>query len=261
MDDAASEELRQQFASARDAWPGIVLGFEEFAARAAGTAAPEARDLYLACACGRGDPRAVAEFDRRYLAVTHGAVARIDRSADFIAEVQQVLRERLFAGPNPKINDYRGEGSLVGWVRTAAVRVALNLRRGTPLRTDRTPFLEGLEPALPPELVLIKERCQSELTEALQRAIQALEPADRLLLRLYYVDRLTLAKMATLERSSVSTIYRRLAAITERLLAVVKSDLQARLRLSTDSLDSLIRDAQDSLDLSLHRILNLSAKP
>jgi RNA polymerase sigma-70 factor (ECF subfamily) len=254
MDPTGLDELRQHFDAARAQWPDIVVDFESFAARAAGIASVEARDLYLACACGRGDERALAEFDRRYLAVAHGAIARIDAAPDFIAEVQQVLRERLFAAPDRKIDDYRGDGSLAGWVRTAAVRVALNLRRAANRKSEQS-AVENLDTMLTPELAIIKEHCQSELQEALQRAVGRLEPHDRLMLRFYYVDGMTHAKIAAVQRVSPSTIFRRLAAITQTVLAEVTTDLTARLRLSTESVDSLIREAQEHLNISLHRLL------
>jgi RNA polymerase sigma-70 factor (ECF subfamily) len=255
-DSGRSLALQAQFEAARAAWPGIDVTFERFAARAGESHAAFAHDLYLACACRDGDLRALGEFDRRYLPAIHGAVARIDATPDFIAEVQQVLRERLFVGPDPKIDDYRGQGALVGWVRMAAIRTALNLRRASRREVEREQSDEALDPLLGPELAAIKTRCQAELNEALQRAVAALTGEDRLLLRFHYVDRLTLAKIAAQQHVSITTIFRRLAFATETVLATVRTELAARLQLSPESLDSIIREGQDDLDFSLGRLLD-----
>jgi RNA polymerase sigma-70 factor (ECF subfamily) len=196
-----------------------------------------------------------------FLVSVRDAVARIDRSHDFIAEVQQILRERLLVGPNAKIRDYRGGGALTSWVRTAAVRTALNLRRRTRREIAADPMGAGLEPfesLLDPEIVLLRQRYMPEIDGALRRAIAALEPKDRLLLNFYYVDGLTLAKIAALERVGTSTVFRRLSAATQTVLASMKDELALRLQLSTESLDSLIRHVQDDIDLSLSQVLGSS---
>jgi RNA polymerase sigma-70 factor (ECF subfamily) len=256
-DPTNSEELRARFDEARLSWPGIEVDFELFIARVGDTAViPDVKELYLACACSAGNVRAVEEFDRQYLAAVPAAVARVDSSADFVAEAQQLLRERLLVGPTAKIHSYRGEGSLAGWVRTAAIRTALNLRR-TVARAlvDSSSQADDVEALLDPELIAIKERCQSEFAAALRRAVAALDAEDRVLLRFYYVDQLTLAKIAAFERVAVSTIYRRMLATNEAVLSAVKTDLRTRLQLSTESLDRFIGDAREDLSVSISQLL------
>src|SRR5262249_22461852 len=156
----------------RAAWPGVELAFDVFAARLAAVGRGNVVDLYLACACTEGDPAALAEFDRMFLGCVRDAVARIDRSHDFVTEVQQILRERLLVGPNAKIRDYRGGGALASWVRTAAVRTALNLRRRTNRETKQEPSFEPFE-VLDPEIALLRQRYMPEIDAALRRAIAA----------------------------------------------------------------------------------------
>jgi RNA polymerase sigma-70 factor (ECF subfamily) len=263
--DLATEDLRRLFAHARAAWPAVAVDFEVFAARVddqasllAGeweSACAKARDLYLACACSEGDPAALLEFEQSYLAAVHDAVARIDRSVDFIAEVQQILRERLLVGPDAKIKKYRGSGALAGWVRTAAVRTALNVRRSHKPHVDDPRRSTQLEQLIDPEIAMMKERHRTNINAALQRAVARLDAKDRLLLRFYYVDNLTLAKIATLQRMGVSTVFRRLSAATQAVLSGVREELAERLQLSKDSLDSLIREARQEIDLSLSQLL------
>jgi len=252
------DELRRVFEEARAAWPGLVdVPFELFVARAQNRSPGDyGRDLYLACACGLGDAAALVELDRLYLRVVPEAVARIDRSPDFADEVRQLLRDRLLVGDEAKIRDYRGTGALAGWVRTAAVRTALNLQRAAQKwRHDAPPTDEPLAQMLDPEMALLYERHRQQVTAALERAIAGLEPEARLLLRFYYADQLTISRIAALQGVGLATVHRRLTAATEAVLARVRGDLSDRLQISTESLDSLIRGVQSQIELSLSGLL------
>jgi RNA polymerase sigma-70 factor (ECF subfamily) len=262
MASPSESELQALFDDARAAWPAVTLPFAEFAALFdSDDAAPaQARDLYLARACANGDAPALREFEQHFLGATYDAIARIDRSVDFIAEVQQHLRERLLVGAGAKIKAYRGSGPLAGWVRTAAVRGALNLRRAGAARPGSGPGSGSAEHELgglldDPEIAVVKQRCSAELSEALARAVDALSPEERVLLRFYYVDRLTLAKIAALQKLGVGTVFRRLEATTREVRAAVRAELAGKLRLSTESLDSLIREAQHDIELNLSQLL------
>jgi RNA polymerase sigma-70 factor (ECF subfamily) len=250
---------RQLYDEAQRSWPGIEVDFEVFAARLEAGGPGHAADLYLACACSDQDTAALAEFDKIFLRAVRDAASRIDRAHDFISEVQQILRERLLVGPDAKIREYRGGGALAAWVRTAAVRTALNLRRRSKQETRRGTTLEPFEQLLDPEIALLRQRHMPEIDAALRRAIAALEPRERLLLHFYYVDGLTLARIAALEKVSVSTVFRRMTAATQAVLASVKAELTDKLQLSIDSLDSLLRHVRDDIDLSLSQVLGQPA--
>src|SRR5438552_3823206 len=53
-------------------------------------------DLFLACACSRGDRNALTAFELRSAPEVAGYVARVDPSPVFADEVKQQLRQRLF---------------------------------------------------------------------------------------------------------------------------------------------------------------------
>jgi RNA polymerase sigma-70 factor, ECF subfamily len=249
-------DARALFDAAREAWPGIEVAFSVFAARVAeggGRASAYANDLYLACACAQGNDAALREFEQHYLAGIRGAVARIDNAPDFLTEVQQLLRERLFVGDSAKINEYRGNGPLAGWVRTAAVRTALNLRR-TPRRELSPDDLRPPDEPLDPEAALLRDQYREEISRAIRNALQTLTPEDRVLLRWTYLDRLTLAKIGVLQGVSAPTVHRRLTATMAALIAAVRSELATRLELSRASLDSLIRGVDSQMDISLSQL-------
>jgi RNA polymerase sigma-70 factor (ECF subfamily) len=246
-------ELRRAYDAARAAWPGIEVAFEAFAARLIRGHPAHANDLYLACACGDGSPAAIAALDRIFLRGVRDAIARIDRSADFQAEVQQQLRERLLVGAGARIRAYRGGGALAGWIHTAAVRTALNLRRRIQNEHKRDTAFEpsgSFESMLDPELALLRRRYLPEVNAALRRALAALAPRDRLLLHAYYVDELTLARIAAAEQVGTSTVFRRITAATRAVLAGIKQELTAKLQISVAGLDRLLHDVRDGIDLS-----------
>ena len=132
--------LRRAWEKGRAAWPKVELDEEVFAAHVLSKLAPDAgaeevdrldaAGLYLACACARGVPSALAELDLHVLAKVPEFLARIQGSSALPDEVRQILRERLLVGAGgepPRIATYSGEGPLAAWVRVAAVRTALNL--------------------------------------------------------------------------------------------------------------------------------------
>lgn len=248
-------DARQLFEAAQTRWPGVDLAFDTFLAKLECGPSPHASDLYLACACSEQNPTAIAAFDQLFAPIVRDAVARLDHSHDFISEVQQILRERLLVGPNAKIGEYRGDGALAGWLHTAAVRTALNVLRRTKKETARPEPLDRFEQILDPTIALLRERHVSDVDSALRSAIAALEPKQRLLLNFYYVDGLTLAKIASLEGVGTSTIFRRITAATQTVLASMKQQLSDKLHLSSQSLDSLLGHVRDNIDLSLSGVL------
>ena len=87
----------------------------------------------------RADTRAIAAFDRDYMREVDIALARMRIGPPRLADVKQLVRQRLFVGGGTagvptsagKIAEYGGRGDLRRWVRSVAVRTCLNdLRKG-----------------------------------------------------------------------------------------------------------------------------------
>ena len=95
-----------------------------------------AADLYLALACGRGVADAIAVLEREHFSRIREFAASVTTSPDFIKELTQQLRTRLLVGGGspPRILSYSGRGSLGGWVRVAAVRLARDIGRSETAR-------------------------------------------------------------------------------------------------------------------------------
>src|SRR5262249_22575106 len=136
--------LEQIVATARQEIPTVSLPDEAFARylgeRAPGGDTPwlaqlPAADLYLACACGRGDAAAVAVVEARYFPAVR-AIVRGRLGAPTLAdEAMQRVREHLFVGDRPHILDYAGRGALAKWLAITAVRAGLRVIRETKRET------------------------------------------------------------------------------------------------------------------------------
>jgi RNA polymerase sigma-70 factor len=254
--------------AAQAAWPNIHVEPERFAGAvverlgggdvATAIAALHTRDLYLCLACASDDVRAIRAFDRlladglpRFLAGYDPTSARCD-------EVRQRLHERLLVAEGKRIADYRARGSLVAWLRVAALREAIALGRGKAnvlAYADEGRRLAALVDARDPELELIRRRYAPQFRRALVGALAALPVEQRDLLRRYFVDACTLEEIAQLLGVNRSTILRRLRVARDGVLARVRACLVAELDLSDSQLDSLGRVLHVDLDLSLSRHL------
>jgi RNA polymerase sigma-70 factor, ECF subfamily len=208
-------------------------------------------DLCLAFAAGCGDPDAVRRFEA-YVATDIDAAARkLDTNAD---ELRQATRVRLLVGTPPRIHGYAGRGPLRGWVGVAALRIALNHKRGPAMAAeDVLAELVATEPD--PELRHMKTLYRAEFREALAGALRDLPKRDRALLRLYYVDGMRLAQLARLYGVHESTASRWLAAATDAVAAATRDRLVAKLAVSAATADSLAKMVASGLDLSISKLL------
>jgi RNA polymerase sigma-70 factor (ECF subfamily) len=220
-----------------------------------------AGDLFLACACLHQIPAAIDSLERSHLSELPNYLARANASPDEVNEIRQQMREVLYfaaEGRTPKLAEYAGRGTLRGWLRVMAVRRLANLRRG--LRNRRTKSLDdstllAVAGGSGPEIDYLKRRSSLDVKAALHVAIAQLSAEQLALLRLHFVDGLTLSQIGTMYRVHSSTILRRIAAAQGELLRNVRQYLRTHLRLATEEMESLVRLVQSQLDLSLSRVL------
>lgn len=254
------EPVGELFQIGRNAWPGLALPREAFDqavldhARKAGSplpvVAPEhAADFYLALACAEGVSGAVEALQRTVLANVPayvGSRAPADDVEQLVA-MRLLLREGEAA---PRIAEYSGKGALGAWVRVVATRIALNLRRKKDPREDVTLLPLGTAP----EVDFSRFRYRDQFKVAFESALGQLTPEERLLLRLHSVERMRGEDIARLLDVDRSTVARRLARARERLFELTKTELMAKLRLSAQEFESLARDIQSGIDLTLSRV-------
>jgi RNA polymerase sigma-70 factor (ECF subfamily) len=258
-------------ASCRLAWPDVSLPDDAFVAFLGARLPPtepldtalasaQAEDLFLACACLRGDPRALEAFDRLYLAHVPSFLSSLRESDGFLEEAAQVLRERLLVGHGgggPQLAEYAGRGSLQGWLRVTSVRCALNLResekRHRPSDTPLEPEMLGVEGD--PELAYLKARYRTEFEAAFKAAMRSISARDRSLLRFYVVDRLNIEQIGAIHGVHRATVARWIADTRRRILEEAHRQIRDRLNVSGTELESLQRLVRSQLDVSIAGIL------
>jgi len=210
-------------------------------------------DLYLACACACMIRPAMAAFDTVHLSRVGEYLARTRPDGSFLDDVRQSLREKLFVSEGRKITEYSGRGQLSGWVRVLAVRTAIDLRRG---RGERLADLQSETPsAIDPELGYLAERYRGEVEEAFRHALAALDGEQRTLLRMHFVDAVTLDELARLRKVHRATVARHLAVARRTILDEIHRRLRDRLAVSTAEFMSLIRLVRSRLQISVAQLL------
>jgi len=178
--------------------------------------------------------------------------------------VRQGLRVRLLVsegGGPPRIAGYSGRGPLAGWVRMAATRLGLDLRRRErpDARDQDEQSIEAREDDA--ELQYLKTRYAAELSEALQSTLAALSARTANVLRLHYQEGMTVDAIGTMYRVSGRTVQRWLAEARRTILTETRRLLSVRLGLTDSRLDSLIGLVRSRLDISLSQYLLPRAEP
>jgi RNA polymerase sigma-70 factor (ECF subfamily) len=256
--------MADAYLAGRAAWPEVDLPAAAFGAYLATHAlAPDAEhaaDLYLACACAAGVPAALAAFEATHVPMLPSYLARLRPSAELVDDVAQLLRERLFVGAAPKIADYAGKGPLGAWLRVVAVRLAIDRQRASPppmLDVDRGASLAAA--AASPELEALRRRYRGHFRDAFAVALRALSSEQRALLKLHYLDGLSMDELGRMFGVNRSTIFRRLGACSQALLERIRDRLGAELGVSTQELHSLAAALRGDLEVSLGDFLKSSS--
>ena len=263
-------------AEGRAAWPDLPLDAKvlvEFVARHLTTDLADAAldglrpaDLYLACACAQGSTAAIAAFDRDYMREVEIALARMRIAAPRVADVKQLVRQRLFVGGGTagaptsagKISEYGGRGDLRRWVRSVAVRTCLNdLRKGKReiLVDDDHLIAQHAISQDDPEVEYMKRTYSNEFKAAFSEALTQLGPREQTLLRYHHVDGLNIDEIGAIYRVHRVTAFRWIEKAKEQLVKVTLDTLRTRLKLPADELDSVLRLIRSQIHLSIVRHL------
>lgn len=260
-DERLAETLAALVGAARAAWPQVDLDearFIEHLRRRAPDTLEELRaaDLYLACACLAGDTVALATLDAKIITGIDKAVAGVDASPAFIDEVRQAVREKLLVGAAPRLAEYSGHGSLLAWARTVAVRLALNLKREVVREVADDEVLSAMPFAgRDLELDYVRAQHREDFVAALVESLKALDQRQRNLLRLSYVDRLSIDQLGAMYGAHRATAARWLTDARNELLTGTRARLAERLRLTQSDLTSLLEALRSNLEISLGPLL------
>lgn len=220
-----------------------------------------AEDLLLAFAALTKIPAALAEVDRRIARISATVAAKFREGEGFAEELLQKLRVKILVGSErtgPALGQYQGEGALIAWFKVVASSTAVDLRRSRrPEHTDQKE--ERLErfaaAALPADEALAHGRHKQAITAALKESLELIDDESRVLLRLRFVDGLSVEDAAQTLGVHRTTALRRIEKIQQDLLSNVREILKRRLRLASRDLDSLLRSFRPSLNERLSRLI------
>lgn len=252
MDDPAA-----LLAAARRAWPRLDWSEARLAELAAGAGAslgPNLDEVLLAWACLLGDAEALRTLEARYIADVVPNLDRLGLSAAERDEALQALRARLLLPGEttpPGLARFAGLGPLGGFVRTTAVRVALDQRRarGTAPRDEVGALLDLTGGDA--ELAYMRRLYAGKVEAALQVAWAKLTAEQRLLVRQQALDGLGIDQLATLHSVHRSTAARRCAAARAALVGNLRRELRAQLGAGGKTVESILHMFSSGLEAHL----------
>lgn len=264
---ALASSLASVLEEARATWPAVTLDLQRFVTFIAARVSPEeraldglrqlcTRDLYLACACLEQDERAIRLFLDKLFPSLAVPLERLKLSPAEIEETQSLLRRELFTPRThaaPTLSNYLGRGALKSWLRVVAVRTAMHQigRHRAEIPSTQRALDLALEPAMDPELELLKRRYTDSFKQAFRAALETLSPRERLVLRQRYIDRVGANQLAELYGVHRTTITRWVDGAQEKLLERTRQRLIEDLALSASECESLVRLVRSRLDLTL----------
>jgi RNA polymerase sigma-70 factor (ECF subfamily) len=249
------------------AWPDVVLTREQFNAHISALDSEAIErfpaDLYLVAACLAGDSYAIATFDRDLIAGARSAIQAVDSSKTFVDEAVQRLRASLFVGDGggPRLTLYAGRGPLRAWVGVAAARTALMMRRtqqrAREVSTDDDEWTGALVMISTnnPELELLKRQYASAFGDAFRDAIASLEARQRTVLRMSFVEALSIDEIGAVYAVHRATAARWITRACDTLFEQTRELLAQRLALTQTELDRMTALVRSQLDVSLSQLL------
>jgi RNA polymerase sigma-70 factor, ECF subfamily len=258
---AAPADLEALWRAGAGRWPEVALEWARFAelvgpALAAGAAAADPGELYLACAWSDGVAEAIRAFDRHYLPPLRARLARMGLPEPQLDEVAQRVRTRLLRrepGGAAALLGYAGRGRLRSFVAVVGTRIALDELRGAARAvTDAEALLELAGPA-DPRAQVMRRQFQEVLRAAFEEAAVALSPRERTVLRLHLLDGLLVEEIATFYRVHRVTVSRWLAAARRQLETGIRRVARERFGMSEGDFTAAFTASQ--LSLSLDRLL------
>jgi RNA polymerase sigma-70 factor, ECF subfamily len=223
-------------------------------------------DLYLVCALLQGSETALTIFETRYLRQVQNSLGRINLPAAEAEETIQELRERLLVGregAQPGLQKYSGRGKLQAWLRVTATHAALRKRKTL---QKEVPLFESVLLAQQatdedPETALLKRTYRAEFKNAFRLALSELPARDRALLKMRFMDNLSVQNIAEtfgMHRASAS---RALGAAKKQLFVRTEAQFHDQLNLSQGDFRSVMNLIQSRLEITFRNLLDEDDSP
>jgi RNA polymerase sigma-70 factor (ECF subfamily) len=245
----------------------------------------QADDLCLIIACESGDENAWNDLVERFTATVRSAARSASANEDAAEDLAQSIWAELYGlrtkkdgKPASKLAYYSGRGSLAGWLRAVVAQLAVDVfrKQSRLVQTEEDTDLDRLardanvgegRPVLAgagiptPEESMSNRFAQTDMQQALNRAVQELAAEDRLLVKLYYFDNLRLREAGAVLGVHEATASRRLTRIqTDLRKRVTKILIDERGWTQAETEKSFAEVAQH-LDTDLEGLLTKEGVP
>jgi RNA polymerase sigma-70 factor (ECF subfamily) len=171
--------------------------------------------------CQAGDAEALTQLVRRYEDRVFRLACRVTGDAALAEEAAVEAFARIWA----KARQWRGQSRAGTWIYQVVLRTALDTQRGQRRWWQR--WGRSIRPDVPdvrpgPEETSIATTDQERRSRLLAEALRQLPEADRVVVHLYYFERLGLAEIADVMGVSRDALKMRLARARDRLRGLLK---------------------------------------
>ncbi|MCU0699076.1 MAG: hypothetical protein MUC96_21435 [Myxococcaceae bacterium] len=238
--------------AARAAWPELTFdeaAFVEFLAQRRGAVPVHAGDLLLVFLWSVGDERAQRHLESQYLSQLPFIISAVDRTPEFIADVVQEVKAKLYA--ERRLLQYAGRGPLGGWLRRAALNTASVLKRPERRQAPADPSTDEL--VVDPELAFFKQRYGPHFRQAFVDALAALTPRERTVLRLNSLSNVSIDELGAMYSVHRATAARWVQRAREQVVERTRDLLVERLSLEPAEVGELLAMMRSQLDVSLRQ--------
>jgi RNA polymerase sigma-70 factor len=218
-------------------------------------------DLALACACAQGSEPAWEHFIREFRPGLYRAADAIDPSGGS-RDLADSLYGELFGlemrdgERRSHFRYFHGRSSLATWLRAVLSQRHIDrlrtARRQDPLPEDEAP---GAIAAPPEQVDPRRARHVNVMRHSVTAAVATLAARDRLRLRCYYAQDLTLLQIGRMLNESEATASRHLSRARKEIRAAVERDLRERRMSDAEIADCFAAVVLDSATLDLAELL------
>ena len=238
----------------------------------------QADDLCLIIACEHGNERAWNDLVERFTSTVRSAARSATANEDAAEDLAQSiwaelygLRVRADGRPASKLAYYSGRGSLAGWLRAVVAQLSVDtfrkqsklvqaeedadldrLTRDARVSETQAFALSGVPN---PEQSLANRFAETDLQQALKKAVAELAAEDRLLVKLYYFDNLRLREAGAVLGVHEATASRRLTRIQTDLRKRVSQILTAERGWTTAETERSFAEVAQHLDTDLEGLI------
>jgi RNA polymerase sigma-70 factor, ECF subfamily len=137
---------------------------------------------------------------------------------------------------------------------TRALIRAINRGRRE-IAVEDSEFFDRMLPIDDAEISFLRAQYREAVDGALRAALAGLDPRSRALLRYQLIDGWSIDQVGKLYGVHRATAARWLTDAREILGAAIRTELAARLQISPEEVDSIVRLVQSRVDMSLDRLL------